>query len=161
MFAIKTNKPFKGIKIAVMHFFVLSVFCSIMHVTFPEYLRHVEETAVTFTYGRSWWSSREAVKLVCTFSLVPLAPVESARSLPARSTRLILLTWNQTAEILLDWSTHTKIRHKGNLFSMAYYECGSLLFPITLLAIESYTVGISDIMIHSDDSIKPIQKALV
>lgn len=27
-----------------------------------------------------------------TFSLVPLAPVESARSLPAKSTRLILLT---------------------------------------------------------------------
>lgn len=30
-----------------------------------------------------------------TFSLVPLAPVESARSLPARSTRLILLTCRQ------------------------------------------------------------------
>lgn len=27
-----------------------------------------------------------------TFNLVPLAPVESARSLPAKSTRLILLT---------------------------------------------------------------------
>lgn len=30
-----------------------------------------------------------------TFSLVPLAPVESALSLPARSTRLILLTYNR------------------------------------------------------------------
>lgn len=30
-----------------------------------------------------------------TFSLVPLAPVESARSLPARSTKLILLTCGQ------------------------------------------------------------------
>lgn len=30
-----------------------------------------------------------------TFSLVPLAPVESARSLPARSTKLILLTCRQ------------------------------------------------------------------
>lgn len=30
-----------------------------------------------------------------TFSLVPLAPVESARSLPAKSTRLILLTWRK------------------------------------------------------------------
>lgn len=30
-----------------------------------------------------------------TFSLVPFAPVESARSLPARSTRLILLTCRQ------------------------------------------------------------------
>lgn len=29
---------------------------------------------------------------ILTFSLVPLAPVESARSLPAKSTRLILLT---------------------------------------------------------------------
>ena len=28
-----------------------------------------------------------------SFSLVPLAPVESARSDPAKSTRLILLTW--------------------------------------------------------------------
>lgn len=36
-------------------------------------------------------------KTVLTFSLVPLAPVESARSLPAKSTRLILLTcrWMQ------------------------------------------------------------------
>lgn len=30
---------------------------------------------------------------ILTFSLVPFAPVESARSLPAKSTRLILLTW--------------------------------------------------------------------
>lgn len=30
-----------------------------------------------------------------TFSLVPFAPVESARSLPARSTKLILLTCRQ------------------------------------------------------------------
>lgn len=29
---------------------------------------------------------------ILTFSLVPFAPVESARSLPAKSTRLILLT---------------------------------------------------------------------
>lgn len=87
MFAIKTNKQtLKGIKIAVMHIF----FECFMHVTFPEYLRRVE-SAVTFTYAR-WWCSRDAVKLVCTFNLVPLAPVESARSLPARSTRLILLT---------------------------------------------------------------------
>lgn len=32
---------------------------------------------------------------ILTFSLVPFAPVESARSLPAKSTRLILLTWGR------------------------------------------------------------------
>lgn len=39
-----------------------------------------------------------------TFSLVPLAPVESARSLPAKSTRLILLTWGGSDCILDAWS---------------------------------------------------------
>lgn len=121
-----------------------------------------------FTYGRWWWwSSREAVKLVCTFSLVPLAPVESARSLPARSTRLILLTWNQTAQILSDWSTHTKIRHKGNFFILAYYVCGSLFFSMVfkdlcLLGIEVYTYfWYSDAQMNQFDSIKLIQKAFV
>lgn len=36
---------------------------------------------------------RNTIKTL-TFSLVPLAPVESALSLPAKSTRLILLTYD-------------------------------------------------------------------
>lgn len=43
-----------------------------------------------------------------TFSLVPLAPVESARSLPAKSTRLILLTWGGS-NCILDASSLSKI----------------------------------------------------
>lgn len=39
--------------------------------------------------------SSACAKMALTFSLVPLAPVESARSLPAKSTRLILLTCRQ------------------------------------------------------------------
>ena len=35
----------------------------------------------------------DLLMLAPSFSLVPLAPVESARSDPARSTKLILLTW--------------------------------------------------------------------
>lgn len=123
-----------------------------------------------FKYGRWWWSSREAVKLVCTFSLVPLAPVESARSLPARSTRLILLTWNQTAQILSDRSTHTKIRHKGNFILHSGILCmwQSIFFPMVfkdlcLLGIEVYTYfWYSDIQMNQfDDSIKLIRKAFV
>lgn len=34
-----------------------------------------------------------------TLRRVPLAPVESARSLPARSTKLILLTWRQKQHV--------------------------------------------------------------
>lgn len=41
-----------------------------------------------------------------TFSLVPLAPVESARSLPARSTKLILLTCRQRGGSAL-WAQQT------------------------------------------------------
>lgn len=40
-------------------------------------------------------SAEENLMPSLTFSLVPFAPVESARSLPARSTKLILLTCRQ------------------------------------------------------------------
>lgn len=58
---------------------------------------------------------------ILTFSLVPFAPVESARSLPAKSTRLILLTWggikcNLVASTLqICHSNENKMREKIGL----------------------------------------------
>lgn len=45
---------------------------------------------------------RKTIKTL-TFSLVPLAPVESALSLPAKSTRLILLTYNNKSILKTGW----------------------------------------------------------
>lgn len=49
-----------------------------------------------------------------TFSLVPLAPVESARSLPAKSTRLILLTWRGRKYILNSIKLMNNLRWNDN-----------------------------------------------
>lgn len=52
-------------------------------------------------------------KRVLTFSLVPLAPVESARSLPARSTRLILLTCIWMKMCFGGWKARLLIHYIG------------------------------------------------
>lgn len=61
---------------------MLLVLSPYRHAHTPRWSSHIEHTG-------------KATALSPTFSLVPLAPVESARSLPARSTKLILLTWKQ------------------------------------------------------------------
>lgn len=52
------------------------------------------------------------IRSALTFSLVPLAPVESARSLPARSTKLILLTCRQRGGSAL-WAQQTLPKPKS------------------------------------------------
>lgn len=55
------------------------------------------------------WDLRSAL----TFSLVPLAPVESARSLPAKSTKLILLTCRQRGGGSALWAQQTLPKPKS------------------------------------------------
>ena len=82
-------------------------------------------------------SSYQRFSHVLTFSLVPLAPVESALSLPARSTRLILLTCKSREKTVKEsqgkTQTHCRLtRHskstsdEGKAFTML---CRTLLKP--------------------------------
>lgn len=78
-----------------------------------------------------------------TFSRVPLAPVESARSLPARSTRLILLTWGRkhSNRSVSSWGIRARTELKchcsekqseGHL-SVTHLLCGKVGFCVVFL----------------------------
>lgn len=68
---------------------------------------HTKQTLVT----KGQITDLHMTKRFLTFSLVPLAPVESARSLPAKSTRLILLTWRG----MKDSFTSTSLEEHKNM----------------------------------------------
>ena len=55
---------------------------------------------------------KDLLMLAPSLSRVPLAPVESARSLPARSTRLILLTFSVVMLVSASWRFWVKMMLK-------------------------------------------------